>query len=527
MGNFPWEIPLAIIGIVIPFGAFVWEFVVVGRKRLGYRVQMDTTAIDEVTSGTTETWQQLWRRGNGERPADPSFVLLRIENSGTINIDQNDYSVLDSNKVGVRVSFPERRVVGMVVTELSHEFLRESFGPDSGLGVRDLEEADSGRIVGGEIELPKVPLNRDHHYKVLAALERVGPKNSEGPQRQFPPPNVVGGIKGGVGGGGIQETQGRTGMPRWITPLISILMFVILVEPLVFSRFFSDNAPLDCATGQVTLAGSTAFSSVLKEATDRYQETCPGAAFKIETTGSLDGLVRLDQWGRDGAGSPDDLLAFSDGAKQSGEFPQLLPRPMAFVLYTLVINAKAQVQDLPLTQVKELFQSGRYKNWERLNGSTVPISIIDRDAGSGTRNTFEKHVLKKPEPGRSSNDCQTLISGASGVVRCERESTTAVLNEVAKIPGAIGYSELGEAARRRDVRMVRIDGQSATLTAAESGDYPFGETEYAYTYGEPRASSLAASFLRFLTNEVGKDIIRSHGDRPCAELQNPVRCRPM
>jgi hypothetical protein len=47
-----------------------------------------------------------------------------------------------------------------------------------------------------------------------------------------------------------------------------------------------------------------------------------------------------------------------------------------------------------------------------------------------------------------------------------------------------------------------------------------------YTYGEPDAESLAASFLRYLTNQVGADIIRSHGDRPCAELAIPLLCRP-
>jgi phosphate transport system substrate-binding protein len=28
----------------------------------------------------------------------------------------------------------------------------------------------------------------------------------------------------------------------------------------------------------------------------------------------------------------------------------------------------------------------------------------------------------------------------------------------------------------------------------------------------------------YLTNEVGMDIIRAHGQRPCVELENPVLC---
>ncbi|GAA1977088.1 hypothetical protein GCM10009754_61150 [Amycolatopsis minnesotensis] len=105
-----------------------------------------------------------------------------------------------------------------------------------------------------------------------------------------------------------------------------------------------------------------------------------------------------------------------------------------------------------------------------------------------------------------------------------------MLDAVANTPGAIGYTELGAASDRQkdqqDVTKVRIDGQQATLEATDHGAFPFWQTEYAYTFGEPKADSLAASFLRYLTNQVGMDIIRSHGHRPCADLRNPVRCRP-
>lgn len=91
----------------------------------------------------------------------------------------------------------------------------------------------------------------------------------------------------------------------------------------------------------------------------------------------------------------------------------------------------------------------------------------------------------------------------------------------------MGYAELGAAEKRTDLVVVRMNGQKATLDAAVHGAYPFWETEFAYTYLEPKADSLAASFLRYLTNQVGKDIVRSHGNRPCDELANPVLCKPV
>jgi phosphate transport system substrate-binding protein len=65
-----------------------------------------------------------------------------------------------------------------------------------------------------------------------------------------------------------------------------------------------------------------------------------------------------------------------------------------------------------------------------------------------------------------------------------------------------------------------------TELSHDHGAYPFWETEYAYTYSHPGADSLAASFLRYLTNEVGQDVIRAEGHRPCADLENPVLCQP-
>jgi phosphate transport system substrate-binding protein len=39
-------VALTILGVVVSLGAAVYEFALKGRKRLGWRVQMDTTASD-------------------------------------------------------------------------------------------------------------------------------------------------------------------------------------------------------------------------------------------------------------------------------------------------------------------------------------------------------------------------------------------------------------------------------------------------------------------------------------------------
>jgi phosphate transport system substrate-binding protein len=504
MIEFWMSVALATLGVVVPGIAAVYEFIIKGRKRLGYRVQMDTTATDAVQSVEAGAIEELQK--DGRRLTDPTLVLLRIENNGATEIDPHDYAVLDDDKVGIKVSFPGRTVAGMVITELSHDHLRQSFKPDSGLAVKD-----------GTIELPRVPMNPTAHYKVLAALEASA--DYKGEPGKFPDPVVVGGIKGGVGGGGIDETKSRTGTPRRVLAMIAFLVLVVIAQLVVFLRS-NDSGPLDCATGDLTVAGSTAFGPILREAADSYTRTCRGASISLDLRGSGEGLRELNKAAGPGT------VAFSDGAKPDG-YPSLLPRPIAFFLFTLVINPDAGVQDLSTAQIRRIYAGG-VTNWKQIGGHDLPVRLVSRGPDSGTRNALQRRVLDgKREPGTTSNDCVNLDPGApAGVVRCERASTDDVLQTVAATDGAMGYSELSAATGRKDVTVVRIDGRPATLQDADHGAYPFWETEFGYTFDEPDPHSLAASFLRYLTDQVGADILRKHGNRSCQELANPALCRP-
>ncbi|WP_151480090.1 substrate-binding domain-containing protein [Streptomyces albicerus] len=519
MEGFPWESVIAVLGLAVPVCAALWEFALVGRKRLGYRVQMDTTATDVSHSPLAGVLDRMQRQGNphGTALVDPSFVLLRIENSGWTPIVADDYMRPNNDPVGIRVGFPGRRVVGMVVTELSDEYLRDFFPEHAaGLGTTD-----------GLITLPKVMLNRGAHYKVLAVLER-----EEGfTDARFPDPEVVAGIVGGVRRGTIKKTKSHVFASKSVRVFMAALVLVAAAQSvLTFTRDDAVAAPLDCTEGTLTLSGSTAFEPVVREAARQYEETCPDARIPISDDsfkGSVAGLDSLAEAGKSahltGSVGLPDRLAFTDGAKSDGR-PQLLPRPVALSLFTLVVNKDAGVQDLSLKQVRDLY-AGRITNWSQANGNDVPVHLVSRSPGSGTRTTLVGQVLDGKQPMRVTvDDCAALDQDRPG--RCEVGDTGTLLNTVATTRGALGHSEVGAAAAHDGVQQVRIDGYPATLEGADEGAYPYWQTEFAYTYGEPPADSIAAGFLRYLANEVGKDILRSHGHRPCSELAKPLLCRP-
>jgi phosphate transport system substrate-binding protein len=497
-------VALATLGVVVPLAAACYEFVIKGRKRLGYRVQMDTSATNVVETKYDGPFGQL--RVGEHRLEDPTIVLLRIENNGATNIDEADYSAPRRDDAGITITFADRRVVGAVVTELSDDTMRSSFKNGNGFAVRD-----------HVIVLPKVPMNRRDHYKVLAALERDDGGRGN---REYPPPKVDCTVKGGVGGGRIQETKSRTGTPRRATAMIGFLVAIVVAQLLLFTTS-DDTRSLDCADGHLTVHGSTAFEPIVRQAAKSYQEQCPAAVFRYDMRGSGAGLLMLDQ-----AGPPAERLAFAEGAKPDG-LPAVRPRPVAFLLFTLVVNADAGVADLTAEQIRRLYR-GEITNWSAVGGRDVPVRLISRNPGSGTRAAFQRRVLAGArEPGTNSDDCRGRDPGAPpGVVRCARDSTEGVLQAVADTPGALGYGELRAATGHPGVVPLRIDGHPASVAEAGQGTYPFGETEFGYTSGEPDPRSLTASFLRYLTNQVGADIIRAHGNRPCGELADPHLCGP-
>ncbi|WP_431781243.1 PstS family phosphate ABC transporter substrate-binding protein [Streptomyces chumphonensis] len=510
MQAIPWDVVLTLLGVLVPVVAALYEFVLVGRKRLGYRIQMDTPAFD----GRYGEPSVLVRR--------PSLVLVRIENNGSTNIDESDYAVAGDDPVGLRVRFPERRVVRAYTSEVSDPGL-EHATPIPELNALPAEGATDERG-NGLLKLPKVPLNRAQYYKVLVLLDEtelgVERRPSSG---QRPEPVIEGAIKGGS----VQHTKSRTGVSRGSVGIIASLVAIILALGYVADTTEGQGPPIDCATGRLTLVGSTAFEPTLREATRAYTRTCPGAAFTVETSGSSEGLRQLDSAGDAAESGHPDVLAFTDGRKADGQ-PQLLPRPVAFTLFTLVVHRDAEVQDLTREQLRKIYR-GEIRNWSEVGGADLAVRLVGRYSNSGTRRVLENRVLDgAPEPHLTSDDCRTRRPRTEGpALRCERGSTSDVLDTVVRTPGALGYSALPAAARRTDaLHLVRIDGERPDVEAADRGAYPYWDTEYAYTYGEPPAHSLAAGFLRYLTHQVGRDVIRAGGHRPCAELRNPQLCRP-
>ncbi|MFE7032897.1 substrate-binding domain-containing protein [Streptomyces sp. NPDC057621] len=485
----------AVVGIVAS-GVMVWyERRVPRRKRIGYRVQMDNPIGDDVRLGRASVRLGLFDEAPGM--ADATLVLLRIENDGSQSIADMDYTGRELH--GLTAVFTDRTIRGVSVTQPPEtDHLMDHFTPSNGLGYD-----------GSTLRIPRVPLNRGEHFKLLVLLS--GGDVGSGIR-------LIGGIRDGeVHPNRAAPVDGTPALfsraSRLITGLLTLCVLALAV--IVVTRD-DTPPPIGCERGGLTVTGSTAFGPVMRELAAKYEDDCEGASIDVDPHGSTAGIQELAALGaRSKNGSPP-VIALSDGPKPSG-LRELRETRVAVSVFVLVAHEDLPVKNLSTEDVRRLY-SDRISNWKQLGGPDLPVRLISRDANSGTRKVFQRRVLNRNEGANTSSDCEHKDYAAAPVVRCELFSTDQVLSTVARVPGAIGYSELNLATGHEGVHRVTLDGHDPSVEEIEHGtsQYPYREIEYAYTYGSPPADSLVSSFLTYISRGSGQDVIRTHGHLPCA-----------
>ena len=496
----------ALLGIAASIGVVWYERRVPRRKRIGYRVQMDTPIGSDNRNGQGRPNVRLGLFNDLPGMSDATLVLLRIENDSAESIGDADYTNRDPSH-GLTVEFADRLVRGAAVTQSDAEHLMDYFVPAGGTG--------GIQHHGGAIQLPRVPLNRGEHFKLLVLLTG-GPVGGE--------IRISGGIREGV----VTPNRSTTvddkpplfSKPaRWITLMLTVCMTVLAG---IVALRANTPPPIGCATGELTVTGSTAFAPVMEELASSYQSDCPNSKITVTAHGSEEGVRELAQAGASGSHN---LIALSDGPKPDGEYRQLAENRVAISAFSLVVNDRVTIHDLTTKQIRQIYQ-GQILNWKKLDGPDLPILLISRNADSGTRDLMRRRILGgRGEPAFTSRDCQHRNSPQDKVIRCELDSTDQVLRTVAALPGAIGYSESQAASVANGLHPLSIDGQAPTLPASGEGSYPFVEVEYAYTYGRPPVGSLTASFLNYTIRGSGQDVIKARGHLPCYAPEGLHRCQ--
>lgn len=234
-----------------------------------------------------------------------------------------------------------------------------------------------------------------------------------------------------------------------------------------------------------TMAGSTAFMPFAEKLAEQYMAGHPGVNITVQGGGSAVGI----QSALSGAAQ----VGMVDLVHLPEEARVLTATVVARDGIVVVVNPANKVANLTLAQVRDIF-NGRIRNWKQAGGADAPITVVSREAGSGTRSSFEEIV------GEVELTRDALIQDSNGTIR----------ETVAMDANSIGY--LSHGLVNEKVKSVLIDGHDCTKAAIAAGQYTLVRPIYLLVNGEP--SPEIADFIAYVLSPEGQQTIESDGLLP-------------
>lgn len=212
----------------------------------------------------------------------------------------------------------------------------------------------------------------------------------------------------------------------------------------------------------ITAVGSTALQPLVEAAGEDFGNKKMGTFVNVQGGGTGTGLAQV-QSGAVDLGNSDVFAEEKNGIDAS----QLVDHKVAVVGIAPMLNKENKIDNLTQQQLIDIF-TGKIKNWSEIGGANLPIVVVNRVSGSGTRLTFEKWGLKDSE----SIDAQ------------EQDSSGMTRQIVSTTPGAISYAAF--AYLDDSVSVPTLDGVKATDDTVKTSEWPIWSYEHIYTKGEPR-----------------------------------------
>lgn len=231
-----------------------------------------------------------------------------------------------------------------------------------------------------------------------------------------------------------------------------------------------------------TLAGSTAFQPFAEKLAEQYMMTHKDVNITVQGGGSAVGI----QSALSGAAQ----IGMADLVTLPEEAKALTATVVARDGIAVVINPANQVVGLTTQQIRDLF-NGKVKNWKEVGGANAPITVVSREAGSGTRSSFEQII------GDIALSKDALIENSNGTIR----------ETVANDANAIGY--LSHGLLNEKIKAVKVDGQVCTPESIQSGKYLLVRPIFLLVKGE--ATLEIKGFIDYILSAEGQQTLKTSG----------------
>ena len=248
-----------------------------------------------------------------------------------------------------------------------------------------------------------------------------------------------------------------------------------------------------CGSGgqTVSVEGSTAMVQVMGALQEAWREQHPEVRVNISGTGSgagveavLSGVCEIGLSSRE--------LTAEETARGAEAWVVALDG------IVVIVHPSNPVTGLGMAELAGIF-TGTVTNWAQLGGEDRPVAVYGREAGSGTRASFEDAVGVRDRCAYTNEYC----------------STGDVAGNVAGNPNSIGYVSL--AAVSEAVRAVELDGAACGVETVRDGRYPIWRPMLLVTKRDGRLSKAAKEFLDFAVSTEAEAYIAMAGAVPPGE----------
>lgn len=236
----------------------------------------------------------------------------------------------------------------------------------------------------------------------------------------------------------------------------------------------------------ITMAGSSSMEKFANALAEGFMTKHPNVTVTAEFTGSSAGVESVLAGTVDIGNSSRSL---SEEEKYAGAVENIVAID-GIVIITDISNL---VTSLSTEQLIGIYQ-GDIRNWSEVGGVDMAIVVVGREAGSGTRDTFEELL-----------GIRDMCAYAN-----ELNSVGAVKTRVALTPGAIGY--VSQYVLDDKVQVLSLDGIEPVEDNIKSGKYPLSRPFIMVTNGEiPEQSEMVQEIFTYLKSEEGQEVIRTVG----------------
>lgn len=175
--------------------------------------------------------------------------------------------------------------------------------------------------------------------------------------------------------------------------------------------------------------------------------------------------------------------------------------PVAWDALVVIVNKNNPITDISFQQLQGLYL-GKIKNWKVLGGADAPIDLYVRKGKiSGVGRTLRELVF--------ANFKQKFVS--THIVRSSGPLEKGIMKDIDGI-GVTGASS----ARRRDVKILKLDGKYPSYKNISKGEYVLYRPLYLVIARNNRDKKVH-DFIKYALSLEGQDLIRAQGTVPYSE----------